>query len=363
MLAVVAAVVLVPVLSASGGHRPPAQHRHKHASHKCGHVSAEYVPSCGAWFGTTASPDLAASEAVAGRSADIYHGYKDFSSYAGTRPFPGRLAQAAIDSHHMFYFGWKPKLDNGTIIPWRSVASGAMDAQYVDVLARKIRAWSGAHHHRKVFMSFHPEPEDEIGRYGTAEDYARAWRHIDARFRALGARKSVIFVWDMTGYMTMVPQWNAMYPGDRVVDWIAWDPYGKTPSNPASAPVVPFPSAFGEAGGSGPDGTGATRMYKWADGAGAVAPGTRRVYVKPGSHHKPLMVAEFGVCWATSTLAQTQRWYAQAARMIGRGGYPLVKAFVFFDAEACEKPTGSSAMTASFRHAVSVRRLRQRRPY
>ena len=76
-----------------------------------------------------------------------------------------------------------------------------------------------------------------------------------------------------------------------------------------------------------------------------------------------VMVAEFGVCWATSTLAQTQRWYERAAAMIGKGQYPLVKAFVYYDAEACEKPTGTSAMAASFRHAVSVPRLRQPRPY
>ena len=330
---------------------------------KCGAVSAKYVPRCGAWFGTTGAPDLATAEAIAGRGADIYHGYKNFSSYAGKFSFPGRQAQAAIDSHHMFFFSWKPRLEDGTIIPWAEVASGAMDANYVDVLARKIRAWSAAHHHLKVFMSFHAEPEDEIGTYGTAEDYARAWRHLDSRFRALGARKSVIFVWDMTGYMTRVPLWSALYPGDRVVDWLAWDPYGKTPSNPAAAPVVPFSSAFGEAGGSSPDETGSTRFYKWADGAGARTPGTDTVYVKRGSHRKPLMVAEFGVCWATSTLAQTQRWYERAAAMIGKGQYPLVKAFVYYDAEACEKPTGTSAMAASFRHAVSVPRLRQPRPY
>ena len=75
------------------------------------------------------------------------------------------------------------------------------------------------------------------------------------------------------------------------------------------------------------------------------------------------MVAEFGVCWATSTLEQTQRWYARAATMIGKGQYRRVKAFVYYDAEGCEKPTGTAAMVASFRHAVSVPRHRQPRTY
>jgi hypothetical protein len=363
LVSAAAAILSIPVLLTAGTHGVGPGHHPRTAAARCGAVSAKYVPSCGSWFGTTGTPDLATAEGIAGRTADLYHDYKDFSSYAGARRFPGRSAQAAIDTHHMYFFDWKPQLVDGTILPWSSVASGARDADYVDVLARKIRSWSAAHHHEKVFMAFHAEPEDEVGTYGTAADYAQAWRHIDKRFRANHARKAVIFVWDMTGYMTRVPHWNALYPGDHVVDWLAWDPYGKTPSNPATAPVVPFSSAFGEARGSRPDHTGSTRFYKWADGAGALAPGTNKVYVKPGSRRKPLMVAEFSVCWATSTLGQAERWYARAARMIGRGQYPLVKAFVYFDAEPCEKPTGSQAMTASFRRAVSVRRLKQSRPY
>ena len=330
---------------------------------KCGRVNAEYVPSCGGWFGTTGAPTLAAGEAIAGRRADIFHEYKSFASYAGSRSFPGRSAEAAIDSHHMYFFDWKPLAVGGGIIPWREVASGAADANYVDALARKIRNWSAAHHHGKVFMAFHAEPEDEIGKYGTPAEYVAAWQHIDARFRALGARRSVIFVWDMTGYMTRVPLWNALYPGDRVIDWLAWDPYGKTPDNPVSAPVVPFPLALGQDKGRRPDSTGAYRFYKWADGPGAAAYGTGRVYRKPGSHQKPLMVAEFSVCWASSTLMQAQRWYGQAGTVLRKGRYPRVKAFVYFDVAACEKPTGTARMAANFRRAVSVSRLRQRRPY
>jgi len=363
LVSAAAAILSIPAFLSAGAHGVQPDRHPRTLAARCGAASAMYVPSCGSWFGTTGAPDLATAEAIAGRKADIYHEYKTFSSYAGARPFPGRSAQAAIDTHHMYFFGWKPRLADGTILPWSSVASGAMDADYVDVLAHKIRIWSSAHHHEKVFMSFHAEPEDEVGTYGTAGDYARAWRHIDMRFRADHARKSVIFVWDMTGYMSRVPQWNKLYPGDHVVDWLAWDPYGKTPSNPAAAPVVPFASAFGEAKGSSPDDSGSYRFYKWATGAGALAFGTNKVYVKPGSTRKPLMVAEFGVCWATSTVGQTERWYDRAARLIGRGHYRRVKAFVYFDVEACEKPTGSSTMAASFRRAVSVRRLQQPRPY
>jgi hypothetical protein len=45
------------------------------------------------------------------------------------------------------------------------------------------------------------------------------------------------------------------------------------------------------------------------------------------------------------------------------GRYRRVKAFVYFDVPTCEKPTGTAQMAANFRRAVSVKRLKQRRPY
>jgi hypothetical protein len=332
-------------------------------SSRCGGVSGLYVPSCGAWFGTTGAPDLAAAERFAGRRADIFHEYETFASYSGARPFPGAAAEAAIDTHHMFFFSWKPILADGTIVPWARIADGQMDAEYVDVLARKIRKWSAQHHGEKVFMAFHHEPENDIGKFGTASDYARAWRHIDARFVALHARRAVIFVWDMAGYETRVGEWNALYPGDRVVDWLAWDPYGKTQYSPPSAPILPFTTAVGQYRGGEADDTGAYRFYKWATGTGAEDPRSGRVFAKVGSHGKPLMIAEFGVCSSAATLASAELWYEQAATAIQGGAYPLVKAFVSFDFYDCFQPTESPQMEARFGAAVGVPRLRQPTPY
>jgi hypothetical protein len=328
----------------------------------CGAVDARYVPSCGAWFGATGAPNLAAAEFFAGRRADIFREYKTFASYARAAPFPGAAASAAIRTHHMFLFSWKPMLGDGTIVPWARVADGEMDAAYVDPLARKIRRWSALHQGRKVFMAFHHEPEDDIGRFGTPSDYVRAWRHIDARFIALHARRAVIFVWDMGGFRTRVDDWNALYPGDRVVDWLAWDPYGKTQYASPSAPITPFETAVGEYEGNSPDSTGKYRFYKWATGAGAVDP-SGHVFAKIGSHKKPLMIAEFGVCWNAITLGPAEKWYEAAAEAIRDGAYPQVKAFLSFDRPPCFRPTASPQMQASFRAAVTAPRLRQQRPY
>jgi glycosyl hydrolase family 26 len=337
---------------ASSGHAP-----------QCGAVSVIYVPTCGAWFGTTGAPDLPTAEAIDGRTADIYHEYKTFASYAGTKPFPGATAQAAINDHHMYFFSWKPNLADGRIVPWNNIADGKADAAYVDVLARKIRDWSAAHPGEKVFMAFHHEPEDNIGPYGAPADYARAWRHISDRFTALGARSSLIFVWVVTGYKSWVADWNELYPGDDVIDWLAWDPYGRTPSDPAGSAITRFATSLGEDAGSAPDATGSARFYKWATGAGAVDQASGRVFVKRGAHDKPLMLSEFGVCWSSNSLSQAEKWYADAAKFIGSGRYPLVRAFVHFAVDRCLQPLGSPTMLENFRAAVSPPRLRQPRPY
>jgi hypothetical protein len=238
-----------------------------------------------------------------------------------------------------------------------------MDADYVDVLARKIRNWSTRHHGMKVFMVFHHEPENDIGKFGTAADYARAWRHINFRFVTLHARHSVIFVWDMAGYETRVGEWNALYPGDRVIDWLAWDPYGKTQYSPPAAPIVPFTTAVGQYQGTNVDRTGAYRFYKWATGTGAEDPRSGRVFAKASSHAKPLMIAEFGVCWNAASLASAERWYEDAGAAIRAGSYRRVKAFVSFDYYQCFQPTATQQMQASFRTAVRAQRLQQRTPY
>ena len=355
----VCAVIVVLVLAAAPSPSAATAAR----TVRCGAINGRYVPSCGAWFGTTGAPDLATAERLAGRRADIFHEYKRFGSYWGAKPFPGAAAEAAIDTHHMFFFSWKPVLADGTIVPWARVADGQMDAAYVDVLARKIRDWSARHHGRKVFMAFHHEPENDIGTFGTPSDYARAWRHINARFVALHARRAVIFVWDMAGYETRVGEWNALYPGDRVVDWLAWDPYGKTQYSPPSAPIVPFTTAVGQYRGSDVDRTGAYRFYKWATGTGAEDLRSGRVFAKVGSHTKPLMIAEFSVCWNPATLASADRWYEDAAAAIRNRAYPRVKAFVSFDYYDCFRPTASPEMQASFRAAVAAPRLQQPTPY
>jgi hypothetical protein len=104
-------------------------------------------------------------------------------------------------------------------IPWRNVANGSEDAQ-IDKTAAHIKAFG-----KKVFLSFHIEPESKVGTYGSVGDFAAAWRHVHDRFARDGVT-NVVWVWNVVGYGAYYSQYlGGLYPGDAYVDWIAWDPY------------------------------------------------------------------------------------------------------------------------------------------
>ena len=77
------------------------------------------------------------------------------------------------------------------------------------------------------------EPEDNAGPcqpgavddakadMGSAEDFRAAFRHVVERVRPVAP--NVVWVFSVMGH-DPAASW-AFYPGDDVVDWVAWDPY------------------------------------------------------------------------------------------------------------------------------------------
>ena len=118
---------------------------------------------------------------------------------------------------------WKPELGN----TWAQVAAGvpAVD-QEIDNEAAYLKTV----YTKPFFLSVHHEPENEIiatpGSGYTAADYAAMYRHVVLRLKADGVTNA-IFVMDYMGYFKWgLQSWfNDLYPGDDVVDWIAYDPY------------------------------------------------------------------------------------------------------------------------------------------
>lgn len=274
-------------------------------------VSDRLVPSCGVLWGVapgahTDAPGAAALarfEESTGRPQAIYHSY-----HHDTELFP-TAAEAAIarDPAHprLLLINWKPPR-----ISWARIAAGdsGVDA-YLDRLAAHIRRTFP----ERFFLAVHHEPEEQVrpkaGSGYEARDYRAMYRHVVQRLRARGATNVVTVMI----YMAYV-KWNAqpwfgdLYPGDDVVDWVAWDAYAY--SRPGYG-HGDFAELMNRRSPSAPHWPG---FYAWAS----------RTFPA-----KPFMIAEWGVWRSAENSGHQARFFASVARQIGR--YPRIKAMVYFN--------------------------------
>jgi len=267
-----------------------------------GGVSGVMVPSGGALWGT--SKFDRSWESQMGRRFDIAHFYHQWTSN-----FPTAEERSIAAEGRLLLLNWKMPS------PWSSVASGSQDAQ-IATTASRLKALG-----RKVFLSPHHEPEDQVGSFGSASDYARAFRRIVDEFRQAGVG-NVIFVWNMMGYVGgyggIYPQ---LYPGDSYVDWIAYDPYNwvgcKSGHKGRSFAEITKP------------------MYDWT---AAHAP------------NKPLMLAEFGLREQPAGMPTKAEWFRDALVTL-KTTRTRIKALVYFNTNhACDwRITSSSSSVAAYR--------------
>ena len=262
-------------------------------------VDAKLVPACGAWLGA-ATPSLDGTysytrglveyEAVARRAPQILHYYKRGAS---TFPKVDEIASAERPGQpraNLFY-NWKPSLT----LTWAQVAAGSADAA-IDQVAAGLVAYP-----YPVFLTIFHEPEnDELGPGSgmTATDYVAMFRHVVQRLRDQGATSTVI-VMNYMGFSRWANRVEAFYPGDDVVDWIAYDPYG-------FAAETTFSKLLNSPSGQWPG------FYSWA------------TTTKPS---KPLMLAEWGIDLVSQPNAAA---ILDAAVPILQTEFPRIKALVYW---------------------------------
>ncbi|WP_283135413.1 glycoside hydrolase family 26 protein [Rhizohabitans arisaemae] len=293
-------------------------------------VSAILVPSCGAWWGIapavfTRTPPgraLAVAEELMGRPADILHVY-----HRGDRLFPTeaeiRLAREP-GRRRILLVNWKPSFHRS----WAEIAAGALDDR-IDKLAAHITKVFP----ERFFLTVHHEPENEVvdrpGSGYTADDYRAMFRRVIERLRTRGVTNAITVMTYMGApNWSSKPWFDALYPGDEVVDWIGMDPY-------ADGRVADFAGLVDKTRDDYPNWPG---FYSWA---------VRRF------PEKPLMLAEWGVFSRRADPGFKERFFDSVHRQLP--GFPRLKALAYF--ESPRAPRGDTRFDATGGELGAFRRL------
>jgi hypothetical protein len=284
-------------------------------------LGPKLVPTCGVLWGvapgghtdTPRDRALREFEAKTGRTQAIYHSYHrgtgelfPTTTERGLAREPGR--------ERLLLVNWKPTAR------WADIARGDPDTErFLDRLAVHI----GATFPGPFFLTIHHEPEDDVrprpdSGY-TARDYAAMFRHVVEGLRRRGATNVVSVLTHMA-----YPPWNIkpwfgqLYPGDDVVDWIAFDTYAYSEPGYGYGDVAEMLNRriAGEPTWPG--------FYAWA---------ARR---HPA---KPIMVAEWGVWYSDRDPGHQARFYAGVGAGLAR--FPRIKALVHFDTPSDQRQRDS----------------------
>lgn len=181
------------------------------------------VCECRAWLGARASnyPSVTdefaaqheAHEARIGRKLDLVHSFHR----VGALPIAGAgEKKLAIRADTIMVSNWKPVTSWG----YANGADKTVNA-WIDKAAATLKELAPV----KVFLTVHHEPENDVGKFGTPDEYRAMWALVRERFEAAGV-DNVVFVMAYMNY----PRWNELvpelYPGDDVVDWVMFNGYG-----------------------------------------------------------------------------------------------------------------------------------------
>ncbi|MCM0619952.1 hypothetical protein [Nocardioides bruguierae] len=227
--------------------------------------------------------------------------------YRGDDRFPSDVQKQALrqggQGPRLLFANWK--VDDG--YTWREVAQGDAD-QRIRAQARYLKsAWN-----RKMFLTVHHEPEDEVvdtkGSGYTALAYRAMYRHVVDVFEDEGVT-NVVWVMNYMGFegWHLKPWFHQLWPGARYVDWIAYDSYMSQ-----------------DLGGYDPDGLRGLLNRHWSsDWRGFYRWATHR------HPHKPLMLGE----WGLGERPGRPRWKGSFLRKMGNrlATAPRLKAMMYFD--------------------------------
>lgn len=273
-------------------------------------VGPRLVPTCGTLWGVAPGAHstvdrivaLGQFEQLVRKPQLIYHAY-----HRGEQMFPtdAEIAVARDPATpRILFLNWKPS------VAWGRIAAGDPGTdRYLDRLAEHLKA----NFREEFFFTFHHEPENDVvnrrGSGWTARDYAAAFRYVVLRLRAAGVTNAI----SVMSYMAYIP-WNTkpwfpdLYPGDDVVDWVAWDEYSY------SDPGYGFGDFAEMMNRRDSDAVNWPGFYNWA----------ARSFPS-----KPLMLGEWGLWYSAANPGHQAAFFDSARLQLEL--FPRVKAYVYFE--------------------------------
>ena len=269
-------------------------------------IGPKLVPTCGVLTGLYSD----APGGVPGRQTEVGHAFNLVRVHKSslTDAFPTASDLASLGSDTALLVDWDA-FNRGGRARWSEIAAGRWNST-IDAEASRLVAYG-----QPIMVSLMAEMDvaNRNGALGTPGDFVAAWRTIVDRMRADGA-SNVVWVWEVSAEPASSAV--AYYPGNDVVDWIAWDP-----SN---------------GGNCRSDPTG------WQSFA-QITEGDYNFFSTTGPYDaKPLMLGAFGTVEQTGNAAGKQGWLASVPSQAA--AEPGLKALVYFDSTSgCDFAVDSSA--------------------
>lgn len=267
---------------------------------------------CRPWFGARVSgyPQVSSAllsqfqylEQRVGRTLDVAHTFNG----AGSVPFNEETPFIQNRPDLKLYVNWKPDSN------WAKASGGdATVNARIDQAAQNIKAIAP----NKIFLTIFHEPENDVtpgtsacpglkGNAGSPADYRAMWQNVRNRFDAQGVT-NVVWVMNYMNYSPWDCLVNELWPGNHLVDWVAFEGYGSTSNLTWQQKVGHFYGLLTQ---------NSTPEHDYLS--------------------KPWAIAEFS--FKGGTQAQAYNFYNSIRQSIEANTYPNIKMYNVFDSPGAE---------------------------
>ncbi|MEO8423491.1 MAG: glycosyl hydrolase [Actinomycetota bacterium] len=257
---------------------------------------SKLLPSSGVYFGARVGPRGSESSKEALERVESRIGRKfaiDHQYYQWDADLPTAQQRWDVDNGRIPFVNWNAGKGSG-YVRWSAIANGSQDA-WIRERADAFKAFASP-----IYLTFHHEPEDDLSRFGTAADFAAAFRHIVTVFRSRNVT-NVAFVWTMMAW-SFNPRSgrdaSSYYPGDSYIDFVGGDGYNWYPGRPGD---------------------------KWNSFQAIFDP----INAFAIAHHKPWMVVEYGAQEDPAVPGRKAQWLRDA--LATAQSWPSLKSLMYFD--------------------------------